>query len=424
MAQSPFSTDGSYAAALDAADELASFRRRFHIPGSGNRAAAYLCGQSLGLMPKRAESALLRELQRWRNSAVEGHFAKDGGWLAYHERLTQPLARLAGARAAEVVAMNSLTVNLHLMLVSFFRPTRQRSAVVIEAGAFPSDRYAVASQLAFHGLDPESSLIELEGATSPTGLTPARLEALLDSRGDSVALVLLPGVHYLTGEALDIGGLTAVAHRYGCAVGFDLAHAIGNVPLALHAAGPDFAVWCSYKYLNGGPGAIGGCFVHERHGEAFDLPRFAGWWGHDKSRRFRMESEFRALVGAEGWQLSNPPIFAMAPLEVSLAIFDEARMSRLRRKSLLLTNYMERLIRRQLRGSVEIITPAERRRRGAQLSLKLQNGNSAAAIAKRLRAQHVVVDVREPDILRVAPVPLYNSFKDVFRFVTALRQSV
>lgn len=418
-----FAADRQHAAALDAGDELSCFRRRFAMPRAGSRTLNYLCGHSLGLMPKRAPAKIARELERWRKYAVEGHFGGNSGWLGFHERFAKPLASLAGARESEIVAMNSLTVNLHLMLVSFFEPTPQRSAILIEAGAFPSDRYAIASQLKFHGLDPAVSLLELKPSSDWSGLDAAELEEVLRSRGDSIALILLPGVQYLTGEALDLGALTAVAQRYGCRIGFDLAHAIGNVPLSLHEANADFAVWCSYKYLNGGPGAIGGCFVHERHAQNDELPRFAGWWGHDKSRRFLMEPRFSAIPGAQGWQLSNPPIFSMAPLEASLEIFDAARLARLRRKSVRLTNYLEFLLRNSLGDSLSILTPGSAQRRGAQLSVRLDHARlDAARVARGLRAQGFVVDVREPDILRITPVPLYNRFRDVYELVSALER--
>jgi kynureninase len=424
MKRLTFTADEDCARALDDADELVPYRRQFHFPTAGGRPLIYLSGHSLGLLPKRGAAYVERELERWRRHAVEGHFAA-GGWYGYHERFAKPLARLTGARRHEVVAMNSLTVNLHLLLVSFFRPTRQRSKILIEAGAFPSDRYAVESQLRFHGLDPAISLVELAPRAPNGRLSPETLEHRLARDGESIALVLLPGVQYLTGEALDIGGLTSVAQRYGCSVGFDLAHAIGNVPLALHSSNVDFAVWCSYKYLNGGPGAIGGCFVHERHGAECDRPRLAGWWGHDKKRRFEMEHDFRAMRGAEGWQISNPPIFAMAPLEASLEIFDAARLPRLREKSVRMSRYVDFLLESLLPDRVAILTPASARARGAQVSLRLmQTSADAATIASRLRSRRIVIDTREPDILRLAPAPLYNRFRDIFAAVNALQRAL
>ena len=300
------------ARALDAADALAEFRARFALPKDGRRVLTYLCGHSLGLMPLTARAAVDDELARWAELGVEGHFGPRG-WLEYHKRFAAPLAALTGAKPDEVVAMNTLTVNLHLMLVSFFRPTKRRFKILIERDAFPSDRYAVQSQLRFHGLDPRDALLELGPRRGSFELDLERLERLLEREGERIALILLPGVQYLSGERLDIGTLTRLARRHGCAIGFDLAHAIGNVPLALHRDAPDFAVWCSYKYLNAGPGAVGGAFVHRRSASAAGLPRFEGWWGHDVQRRFLMERKFAPLRGAEAWQLSNPPILSLAP---------------------------------------------------------------------------------------------------------------
>jgi kynureninase len=325
------------ARALDAADELGSLRREFELPREGGRALIYLCGHSLGLMPKAARRTVEAELDRWGTLAVDGHFpdarpprgrsrplrSAHGGWLDYHVQFAPALANLVGAHRDEVVAMNTLTVNLHLMLATFFRPTPQRYKILIEDEAFSSDRYAVESQLRWHGLDPRTALLEVGFKEGGFELDFERYEALLAQEGERIALVLLPGVQYLTGERLDLGAYTAAAQRYGCRVGFDLAHAVGNVPLAVHDAGADFAVWCSYKYLNAGPGAVGGCFVHRRHGAADNLPRLAGWWGHDRTRRFLMEHKFTPLSGAEGWQLSNPPILSLAPLAASLALFEE-----------------------------------------------------------------------------------------------------
>jgi kynureninase len=310
----------------DAADALAPYRDEFHVPlSSTGREAHYLCGHSLGLMPRRARSLLERELDRWARLGVAGHF-DDDGWFAYHERFAAPLASLLGADPREIVAMNSLTVNLHLLLASFFRPEHEQCRILIERRAFPSDRYAVQSQLAINGLDPVDDLVEL--ASEPGRLDADALDAALDAERGRVALVLLPGIQYLTGEAVDLAACAATAQKHGCRVGFDLAHAIGNLAIDLRSADPDFAVWCSYKYLNGGPGAIGGCFVNRRWLEVDDLPRLAGWWGHDKRRRFEPDARFAPIDSAEAWQLSNPPIFAMTPLEASLALFSEAGISR------------------------------------------------------------------------------------------------
>ncbi|HZF30351.1 MAG TPA: kynureninase [Gammaproteobacteria bacterium] len=420
---------GAGARALDDADDLAPWRARFELPRDHGRRSplTYLCGHSLGLMPKAAHRAVAAELERWAGRGVDGHFADErhDGWLGFHERFAAPLAALAGAKRAEVVAMNTLTVNLHLMLVTFFRPTRERYKILIERDAFPSDRYAVESQLRWHGFDPADALLELSPRAGSFELDRERLDALLAAEGERIALVLLPGVQYLSGERLDIAALTAAAQSHGCRVGFDLAHAIGNVPLALNRDGPDFAVWCSYKYLNAGPGAVGGCFVHERWHRAEGLPRFAGWWGHDAARRFLMEREFAPLRGADGWQLSNPPIFSLAPLAASLELFRSAGPARLRRKSVRLTRYLEQLLRARLGERVKMLTPAEPGRRGCQLAVQIDPPpRRAATFAARLRAAGVVADWRPPNVLRLAPVPLYNRFADVHAAASALARTI
>jgi kynureninase len=358
---------------------------------------------------------------------VDGHFADEAhdGWLGFHERFAAPLAALTGAKRPEVVAMNTLTVNLHLMLVTFFRPTRERYKILIERDAFPSDRYAVESQLRWHGLDPRDALLELGPRAGAFELDRERLEALLAAEGERIALLLLPGVQYLSGERLDIAALTAVAQRHGCRVGFDLAHAIGNVPLALNRDGPDFAVWCSYKYLNAGPGAVGGCFVHERWHSAEGLARLAGWWGHDAARRFLMEREFTPMRGADGWQLSNPPIFSLAPLAASLELFRSAGPARLRRKSVRLTRYLDELLRARLGARAKVLTPSEPERRGCHLAVQIHPPpRRAATFTARLRAAGVVADWRPPNVLRLAPVPLYNRFADVHAAVSAIERTI
>jgi kynureninase len=415
------------ARALDAADELAPLRRQFELPKDRGRTLTYLCGHSLGLMPRQARRDVARELDDWAKLGVEGHYADDArsGWLDYHERFSAVLAALAGARRDEVIAMNTLTVNLHLMLVSFFRPEGARRKILIERDAFPTDRYVVQSQLRYHGLDPQRDLLEIAPRPGSWALTLDDFRALLEVEGEQIALVLLPGVQYLTGERLDVGEWTAEAQRFGCRVGFDLAHAIGNVPLALHAAGPDFAVWCSYKYLNAGPGAVGGCFVHRRWAEAYHLPRFAGWWGHERARRFKMPREHAPMRGAPGWQLSNPPILSLAPLASSLTLFMQAGLANLRRKSERLTHYFEQQVHAELGERVAILTPADRRRRGSQLSIQIRSApRDPARLVADLRRAGVVVDLRAPDVLRLAPVPLYNRFVDVHIAVAALAKSL
>ncbi len=414
-------SEEKHAHALDEQDALAPFRDEFLIPPHGDGEQVYFCGNSLGLQPKATRAALNDELDDWSALGVEAHFRGKHPWMPYHEEVRDHLAELVGAKPTEVVAMNSLTTNLHLMMVSFYRPTKERPAILIEKGAFPSDRYAVESQIRFHGFDPTDALIEIEPDTNDV-ISDAAIAETLERHGRRIALVLLPGVQYLSGQSFDLRMITELAHAKGCVVGFDLAHAAGNIDVSLHDSDADFAVWCSYKYLNSGPGSVAGCFVHERHANA-NLPRFAGWWGHDQETRFQMEPNFNATAGAEGWQLSNPPILALAPLRVSLDIFHRAGMSRLREKSVALTGYLESLIQKQLCDIVEIITPREMQRRGCQLSLRVKGLRDAGrSLYDYLLENGVVVDWREPDIIRAAPAPLYNSFADCMRFVTHLSQ--
>ncbi|HVT32394.1 MAG TPA: kynureninase [Rhodanobacteraceae bacterium] len=406
------------ALAADAADPLAGFRDEFLIPRNPDGSEqAYFCGNSLGLQPKATREAVESELDDWQALAVEAHFRGKHPWMPYHAFVREDLAAVVGAEPHEVVAMNSLTANLHLMMVSFYRPTADRPAILVEKHAFPSDRYAVESQVRFHGHDPATALIELDGDEPDGSISEAAVLRAIDEHGSRIALVLLPGVQYRTGQAFDLRAITEAAHRKGCVVGFDLAHAAGNLALKLHDSGSDFAVWCSYKYLNSGPGAVAGCFVHERHART-DRPRFAGWWGHDQESRFRMGSEFVPTPGADGWQLSNPPILALAPLRVSLAIFRRASMDALRSKSIALTGYFEALLRERLGRVLEIATPREPERRGCQLSLRVRGGrDEGRALFDHLNATGVVVDWREPDVIRAAPTPLYNRRIDCLRFV-------
>lgn len=410
----------------DREDPLESFRERFELPGGPTgHSAAYLCGHSLGLLPRDARSLVAEEFDDWAARAVAGHTDARRPWLSYHELLTPSVARLVGAREHEVVVMNSLTVNLHLMLVSFYRPTQERQAIMIERGAFPSDRYAIASHLRYHGYDPDTALIEVGPRQNEDTVRVEDLEARLAQTGTQVALLLWPGVQYLTGQAFDIARITGAAHDAGVVAGFDLAHATGNVPLSLHDAGTDFAVWCGYKYLNGGPGAPGGCFVHERHGLEFDGPRFAGWWGHDKTTRFQMEPNFRPIPGAEGWQLSNPSVFAMAPLLASLKIFDEAGMDNLRKRSEVLTGTLFDAIAAELGDNVQVLTPETPAERGCQLSLRIRRPRAAARKAfEGLAAAGVIADWREPGIIRFAPTPLYNTHADCAAAVEALADAL
>jgi len=413
-------TGKTLAESLDREDPLGACRERFHIPKRENgEEEIYFCGNSLGLQPKSARRYVQEVLEAWARMGVRGHFEGYHPWLPYHEFATEKLARLMGALPLEVAAMNSLTANLHLLMVSFYRPTPERHKILIEAHAFPSDRYAVESQIRFHGFDPDESLIEARPRQGESIIRMDDLLELIEREGESIALILWPGVQFYTGQAFALEKIAEAGHRKGCAVGFDLAHAASNLVLNLHDSQADFAFWCSYKYLNAGPGAVAGCFVHERHAKRFDLPRFAGWWGHDKSTRFAMPPRFNPLPGAEGWQLSNPPILSLAPLLASLDLFDEAGMEALRAKSEKLTGYLERLLIERCGDKVAILTPPEPAERGCQLSIRLQDGKR---IHERLIASGITCDWREPDVIRLAPVPLYNRFAEVFDFVDRLQR--
>lgn len=414
-----FENTAKFAMRLDADDPMKGFRNRFHIPQANSGGEAiYFTGNSLGLQPKTARSYVDQELDDWARLAVEGHIHAKNPWLPYHEFVTEPLARVVGAKPGEVVAMNSLTVNLHLLMVSFYRPTAERYKIVIEKGAFPSDQYAIESQLKFHGYY-EDGLIELVPREGESALRTEDITETIEREGDQIALILLGGVNYYTGQAFDMKAIAEAGHRKGCVVGFDCAHAAGNLELKLHDWNVDFAAWCSYKYLNAGPGGIAGIFVHERHASSFDLPRFAGWWGHDKETRFLMGPEFKPLAGAEGWQISNPPIFQLASLRASLEIFEEATMPALRAKSEKLTSYLENLLTQVNSERITVITPSELSDRGCQLSIRVKNADKP--LFKAITERGVFADWREPDVIRVAPVPLYNAFEDAFQFATTLK---
>jgi len=419
----------AFARHLDAIDPLAKYRDKFHIPPARHARGAdprldgdsiYLCGNSLGLQPKRVSDLMAQELRDWADLAVEAHFHGAQPWYDYHEVFRDTGARLVGAEPGEVVMMNGLTVNLHLMMMSFYQPRAERRVVVIEDGAFPSDTYAVKTHLVARGMEPEHDLVLLRPRDGEETLRTEEIEATIAALGERLALVMLGGVNFRTGQVLDMERIVRAGHAVGAVVGFDLAHAAGNIPLRLHDWNVDFACWCSYKYLNAGPGAVAGCFVHRRHGEDPSLPRFAGWWGNDPQVRFRMhlEPEFVPRVGADGWQLSNPPILAMVPLRASLALFDEVGMDHLRRKSLVLTGYLEFLLRRLMPDACRIITPCDPGERGCQLSIQVSDAPRARFDA--LQRQGVICDFREPDVIRVAPVPLYNRFHDVWRFARIL----
>lgn len=408
------------ASSLNSVNSIQNFRSRFHIPKTpdGND-VIYLTGNSLGLQPKAARKYIDEELEDWARLGVEGHLLARHPWLPYHEFVTEPMARVVGALPSETIVMNSLTANLHLMMVSFYRPSGKRRKIVIEAGAFPSDQYAVKSQLRFHGLD-EESLIELKPRQGESTLITEDIVETIDEHGDEIALIMMGGVNYYTGQAFDMRAITEAGHRVGAIVGFDLAHAAGNLELRLHDWNVDFAVWCSYKYLNAGPGGIAGAFVHERHARAFDLPRFAGWWGHNKQTRFLMGPDFDPLPGAEGWQLSNPPIFQLAALRASLEIFDEAGITDLRRQSMELTGHLEKLLREIDSDRISIITPSDPSERGCQLSIRVRDADKA--LFEAIASRGIIADWREPDVIRVAPVPLYNNSDDIVRFAGILRQ--
>jgi kynureninase len=406
---------------LDASDELRAFREYFHFPVAKDGVEpVYFTGNSLGLMPKKAREYVDQELEDWATLAVEAHINARKPWLPYHEFLTDSMARVVGGQPIETVVMNSLTVNLHLLLVSFYKPEGERRCVVIEKGAFPSDQYAVESQMRCHGLDPRELLIELTPRDGESTVRTSDIVETIERRRDEIALVLLGGVNYYTGQAFEMRKITEAGHKAGAVVGFDLAHAAGNLKLKMHDWGVDFAAWCCYKYLNGGPGAVGAAFVHERHARSFDLCRLAGWWGHEKETRFLMGPEFKPLAGAEGWQISNPPILQMAALRASLEIFDEAGMDAVRAKSLRLTSYLESLVKEIGSDSVSVITPSDPEQRGCQLSLSIASGGKE--LYGSLLEKGVYCDWREPSVIRVAPTPLYNSFGDVARFAEILKQ--
>jgi kynureninase len=407
--------------ALDHEDPLAYLRERFEIPKMPDgQDTIYLCSNSLGLMPRAVVSDIQQVLADWAQRGVQGHHSGVQPWLPYHHQFASPLATLVGANASEVVVMNTLTVNLHLMMTSFYRPHDARKKILIERGAFSSDRYAVMSQIACHGLRPADVLIEVAPRPGEDTLRRDDVIDVIERQGSTLALILLPGVQYLTGQCLDIRELTRAGHRHGAKVGWDLAHAVGNVPLSLHDDGPDFAVWCHYKYLCAGPGAVAGCFVHERHAEDTRLPRLAGWWGQEERHRFEMLPSFQPTAGADGWQLSNPPILSLAPLIASLDAFGAAGMSALRRKSLALTGFLRARLETRLGDRIQIVTPSDSAEHGCQLSLRIRSTPAGRRVQEALGSAGVIGDWREPDILRLAPAPLYNRFADIDRAVTIL----
>lgn len=424
----------SFARQMDAADTLAVFRSRFHIPMHEGAESIYFCGNSLGLQPRKAAEYVNQELHDWARLGVEGHFKADTGWFAYHELLRNSTANLVGGLPREVVVMNHLTVNLHLLLVSFYRPTADRYKIICEGGAFPSDRYALQSQVEWHGFDASDALVELQPAEGEDIVRHEDIIAAIEECGDSLALVMLGGVHYFTGQVLNMAEITRAAHEVEAYAGFDLAHAAGNLKLDLHNWGVDFAAWCSYKYLNGGPGTVAGAFIHERHVKNLHLPRFAGWWGNDPATRFTMPHRFVPVPAADSWQLSNAPVLEMAALRASMELFDKAGMDALTAKSHQLTAFLlftvrEVLRRKGMEDALEVITPFEAQQQGCQLSLVFRG--RGRELFEALTRGGVVADWREPDqegrdegVIRVAPVPLYNSFEDVWRFGQVLGQAL
>jgi kynureninase len=410
----------AYAQDQDKKDSLAAYRDQFHIPKDDNGSDwLYFTGNSLGLQPKQTQAYIQQELDDWAKYGVEGHFEAKNPWMPYHEFLTETMAKVVGAKNSEVVVMNTLTTNLHMLMVSFYRPTAKKFKIVIESDAFPSDRYAVQSQLKFHGFDPEEGLVEWKPRKGEELLQIEDLEKILEEHGDEIALLLIGGVNYYTGQFLDLKRIAQIGHSKECVVGIDLAHGAGNIEANLHDSGVDFAAWCTYKYLNSGPGSLAGLFVHERHQHNRDLPRFAGWWNHNKDTRFNMRQPFDVMPGAEGWQLSNPPILSMAAIRSSLDMFKEVGMSALREKSERLTGYFEFLLDSLDSEQIKIITPRDPKRRGCQLSIQVKNADKS--LHKKLTENNIITDWREPDVIRCAPVPLYNTYEDVYRMVVKLK---
>ena len=406
---------------MDQNDELKSYRDSFHFPvdSNGNK-ILYFTGNSLGLQPKTTKEAVEQELDDWANFAVEGHFKAKNPWMPYHELLTNDMAEIVGAKPEEVVIMNSLTVNLHFLMISFYNPTKKRFKILIENDAFPSDRFAVKSQLKLHGFDPKNDLIEWSPRSNENLLRIEDLQEIIKKNGDEIALILVGGVNYYTGQLLDLKKIARIGHSKGCKVGIDLAHGVGNINLKLHESGIDFAAWCTYKYLNSGPGSLGGIFVHNKHKKNKSLKRLTGWWGQNKSKRFKMREELDISSGAEGWQLSNPAILSMAAIKASLELFKKVGMNKLRMKSIKLTGYLEYLILQMNNKNIDIITPKDPNQRGCQLSIKLNNSNKS--LHENLRLNNVITDWRDPNVIRCAPVPFYNSYQDVYNFVKILRK--
>ena len=411
-----------FAQQLDAQDPLRAFRDEFVLPAVNDQADVYFVGNSLGLQPKLTESYVQSELESWKTRGVRGHFEGEHPWLPYHELLTEPMAAIVGGRTNEVVMMNGLTVNLHLLMATFYQPEGKRKKILIEEHAFPSDHFAVESQIRWRGLDPNQELVVLSPEKGQELITTDKIVQAIEYYQEDLAMILLPGVQYYTGQKFDIPKITEVAQRYDIRVGFDLAHAAGNVELKLHEWNVDFAAWCTYKYLNSGPGSVAGCFIHEQHVSNKRLPRLAGWWGQDKTTRFKMENKFNPIETVEGWQLSNPPILSLAAVRASLEIFQRATMPRLLAKSRTLTSFLEECLTQLLPDRIELVTPRDQYDRGCQLSLKVASGSGGKSLYEKLEANAIRTDWREPNVIRVAPVPLYNTYREAYQFVVRLKE--
>ena len=411
----------AFAIQKDQEDPLKNYRKEFLIPTNNEgEELVYLCGNSLGLQPKKTSNYLQQELNDWAKFGVKGHTDAKNPWLPYHEFLTNSMAKIVGAKPSEVVIMNSLTTNLHLMMVSFYKPTKSKYKIVIESDAFPSDKYAMESQLKFHGYNTNDGLILWKPREGENLCRFEDLEKIMEEQGDEIALLMIGSTNYYSGQLYPLKKITDLGHKHNSLVGFDLAHGVGNIQPNLHETGADFAVWCTYKYLNSGPGSLGGCFVHERHANNTDLNRFAGWWGHNKQTRFNMRHEFDAIPGAEGWQLSNPAILSMAAIRASLDLFETAGFKNIIKKSKSLTSFLEFLINELNDDRINIITPENPEERGCQLSIQVKSANKN--LHTQLTKNGVISDWREPDVIRVAPAPLYNSYQDVFEFVQRLKK--
>jgi kynureninase len=408
---------------LDQADELSNFRSKFHLPVDENgEPLLYFCGNSLGLQPKNTSDHVHQELEDWKNLGVKGHTKARNPWMPYHEFLTEPMSKIVGAKPQEVVMMNTLSVNLHLMMVSFYQPTKKRYKILIEKDAFPSDRYAVESQLKFNDIDPKEGLLLWEPDELSGYYSKASFERIIEQEGDVIALVLIGCPNYYNGQCFDLEHIVQRSREKGSKVGFDLAHGAGNIQPNLHDVEADFAVWCSYKYLNSGPGSVAGCFVHEKHIARTDIKRFTGWWGHQASTRFQMPDDFQPIPTAEGWQLSNPPVLSLAAIKASLEVFDNAGFDRLRNKYVSMSNFLMELLDEIPDNMVTYITPRSATEKGCQVSIRVKNSDKY--LFDRLSAQNLVADWREPDVIRIAPTPLYNTFEEIYRFVELLRSNV